>query len=364
VTRVVVALSGGVDSAVAAALLVEQGYEVVGIMMRLWSASERPLENRCCSSEAVDDARRVSQLLDIPFYLVNYEREFRERVVDYFLAEYGQGRTPNPCLACNRHIKFDLLLKRALSLDAEYLATGHYCRVRYEAGRYHLLRGVDGLKDQSYMLHVLGQEQLAHVLFPLGDFTKEQVRALAAERGLPVAEKAESQDLCFVPTGDYRPFLRASRPEALVPGAVVDVTGRELGRHEGLALYTIGQRHGLGSVTGGQRPAEAGSADPLYVVGLDHVHNTVILGQGDALLRDHLIVREPTFVAGHPPVGRMRVSAKVRYRSPDTPATVSMLQDGRVLVTFDQPQRAITPGQAVVFYQGDEVLGGGLIALE
>ena len=245
-TRAVVALSGGVDSAVAAALLVEQGYDVVGVMMRLWTAGERPLENRCCSAEAVDDARRVARILDIPFYLVNYERQFRDHVVDYFLDEYARGRTPNPCLACNRHIKFDLLLKRALSLDAEYLATGHYCRISHSDGAYHLLRGVDRQKDQSYMLHVLGQEQLRHVLFPLGNLTKEQVRSLAAERGLPVAEKAESQDLCFVPSGDYRPFVRESRPGSQLSGPIIDTDGQP-GRpsRRSRGLYQLASAMGL-----------------------------------------------------------------------------------------------------------------------
>ena len=258
VTRVVVALSGGVDSAVAAALLVEQGYDVVGVMMRLWTAGERPLENRCCSAEAVDDARRVADLLDIPFYLINYERQFQLQVVDYFLEEYSRGRTPNPCLACNRFIKFDLLLRRALALDAKYLATGHYCRIEPGPRGFRLLRGVDLKKDQSYMLHVLGQGQLPHILFPLGELTKDQVRSVAAERGLPVAEKAESQDLCFVPAGDYRAILRESRPQAMVPGTVEDTLGNQVGTHQGLPQYTVGQRHGLGRrAAAGRPPASA-----------------------------------------------------------------------------------------------------------
>ncbi len=359
--RVVVALSGGVDSAVAAALLVEQGYEVVGIMMRLWTSGERPLENRCCSAEAVDDARHVAQLLDIPFYLVNYEEAFRVHVVDYFLDEYGRGRTPNPCLACNRNIKFRLLLERALSLDAEYLATGHYCRIQQAGGRYHLLRGVDLRKDQSYMLHILGQAQLAHILFPLGQLTKDQVRALAAERGLPVAEKAESQDLCFTPTGDYRPFLTESKPESLVPGPILDAQGNQVGEHRGLPLYTIGQRHGLGLASNNKRPSGGGDVEPLFVVHLDPERNALVVGQDDSLWRRELTVDRATFVSGESPAGQLRVSAKVRYRSPETPATVDVLGDGRLRVCFDQPQRAITPGQAIVFYHGDEVLGGGVI---
>jgi tRNA-specific 2-thiouridylase len=363
VTRVVVALSGGVDSAVAAALLVEQGYDVVGVMMRLWSAGERPLENRCCSAEAVDDARRVADLLDIPFYLVNYERQFQSQVVDYFLEEYTRGRTPNPCLACNRFIKFDLLLKRALALDAQYLATGHYCRIAPGPRGFRLLRGVDLRKDQSYMLHVLGQDQLSHVLFPLGELTKDQVRSLAAERGLPVAEKAESQDLCFVPTGDYRQILRESRPKAMVPGPVEDTLGNQVGVHHGLPEYTVGQRHGLGLKNGGRLSVGIGDVDPLYVVRLEPDRNVLVVGGGEDLWHREVAVVDPIFVSGDMPAEGTRVTAKVRYRSPESPATLHKLTGGRLVVLFDEAQRAVTPGQAIVFYEGDIVLGGGIISV-
>lgn len=362
-TRVVVALSGGVDSAVAAALLVEQGYEVVGVMMRLWAAGERPLENRCCSAEAVDDARRVADLLDIPFYLVNYERQFQSHVVDYFLEEYSRGRTPNPCLACNRFIKFDLLLKRALALDAQYLATGHYCRVQSGPAGFRLLRGVDRKKDQSYMLHVLGQDQLAHVLFPLGEMTKEQVRSVAAERGLPVAEKAESQDLCFVPAGDYRTVLRESRPQAMVPGLVEDTSGHHVGSHRGLPQYTVGQRHGLGLKGGGKRSAGVRDADPTYVVRLEPDRNVLVIGGDGELWRREVAVVDPTFISGELPAEGTRVTAKVRYRSPESPAGLLHVAPDRLVALFDEAQRAVTPGQAIVFYQGDEVLGGGIISI-
>jgi tRNA-specific 2-thiouridylase len=363
VTRVVVALSGGVDSAVAAALLVEQGYDVVGVMMRLWTAGERPLENRCCSAEAVDDARRVADLLDIPFYLINYEKQFQSQVVDYFLEEYSRGRTPNPCLACNRFIKFDLLLKRALALDAQYLATGHYCRIMPGPEGFRLLRGVDMKKDQSYMLHVLGQQQLSHILFPLGELTKDHVRSLAAERGLPVAEKAESQDLCFVPTGDYRAILRASRPESMVPGFVEDTGGNYVGMHQGLPQYTVGQRHGLGLKNGSRWTNGAGDVDPLYVVRLEPERNVLVVGGGEELLHREVTVVNPTFVSGELPAEGMRVSAKVRYRSPESPATLGRVVGDRLAVVFDEAQRAVTPGQAIVFYQGQEVLGGGIISM-
>jgi len=345
----------------AAALLVEQGYEVIGIMMRLWAAGDWPLENRCCSSEAVDDARRVAYLLDIPFYLVNYERPFRTHVVEYFLEEYARGRTPNPCLACNRHIKFGLLLERALSLDADYLATGHYCRIVRSNGHYRLLRGADRRKDQSYMLYMLGQKELAHLLFPLGDLNKEQVRSLAAQRGLPVAEKAESQDLCFTPTGDYRSFLNANRPDLLSPGPILDLDGNQIGMHKGLSFYTIGQRHGLGLGSSGRRLWAGNAPEPLYVLRLDPERNAVIVGREDALWRQELVASQASFVSGEKLARPVAVTAKVRYRSPEVPAIVEPLSDGRLRVRFQEPQRAITPGQAVVFYQGDEVLGGGII---
>ncbi len=361
-TRVVVALSGGVDSAVAAALLVEQGYDVVGVMMRLWSAGERPLENRCCSAEAVDDARRVADLLDIPFYLINYERQFQEHVVDYFLDEYTLGRTPNPCLACNRFIKFDMLLKRALALDARYLATGHYCRIVPGPAGFRLLRGVDPKKDQSYMLHILGQEQLGHILFPLGAMTKDQVRSVAAERGLPVAEKAESQDLCFVPAGDYRDMLRESRPQSMVPGPVEDSLGNQVGTHQGLPQYTVGQRHGLGLKGGSKSPSGLGDVDPLYVVRLDPGRNALIVGSNQELCHREVVVVNPTFVSGEAPADGTRVTAKVRYRSPEAPAILRRAEGARLVLEFDEAQRAVTPGQAIVFYSGEEVLGGGIIS--
>jgi tRNA-specific 2-thiouridylase len=363
VTRVVIALSGGVDSAAAAALLVEQGYDVVGVMMRLWSAGERPLENRCCSAEAVEDARRVADLLDIPFYLLNYERQFQAKVVDYFLEEYSRGRTPNPCLACNRSIKFDLLLKRALALDARYLATGHYCRIVEGASGFRLLRGVDRKKDQSYMLHVLGQDQLAHVLFPLGELTKDKVRSVAAQRGLPVAEKAESQDLCFVPGGDYRTMLRESRPQAMAPGPVEDSLGNKVGVHQGLPQYTVGQRHGLGLRSGGKPATGAGDADPLYVIRLAPERNALVVGGDKELWHSEVPVADAVFVSGESPLAGARVTAKVRYRSPESPATLQRVDGDRLVVLFDEAQRAITPGQAIVFYDGEEVLGGGIIGV-
>ena len=349
--RVVVAISGGVDSSVAALLLVEAGYEVIGMMMRLWSEpSSGGLSNRCCTPQSVDDARRVAALLNIPFYLLDYENQFKSGVVDYFVQEYGRGRTPNPCLACNREIRFTLLLQRALELGAG-LATGHYARVVEHDGRYHLLRGVDNAKDQSYVLHVLGQEQLAQVLFPLGMMTKPEVRDLARRRRLPVAEKAESQDLCFLANGDYASFVRAHAVAGLEPGPMLDQSGKVLGQHNGLVNYTVGQRHGLGLATG----------MPLYVIGIDAVQNAVIVGPQDSLLRQSLGVSETHFVAGEAPGADFRCEVRLRYKAREAPAMVSVLPGRRAHVVFDEPQRPVSPGQAAVFYSGDEVLGGGVI---
>ncbi len=360
-TRVAVAMSGGVDSAVAALLLVQQGYDVLGLMMRLWAEEDNDTSgqgsqraNRCCPPQGVEDARRVAQLLDIPFYLLNYEREFKAAVVDPFVGEYAAGRTPNPCLACNRHIKFGLLLERARSLGADLLATGHYARIAQGEGRYRLLyrllKSADRRKDQSYVLYMLGQRELGQLLFPLGDLTKAEVRGRAAQAGLPVGEKPESQEICFVGDEGYHPFLSRQAPASVRPGPIVDAAGRVLGQHQGLAFYTVGQRHGLGLATG----------EPLYVLRLDPAHNTLAVGPEEALGQQELLAGQVSFVAGYaPPVSR--VTAKVRYKAPEAPGTLLPLDEGRVRLVFDQPQRAITPGQAAVFYQGEEVLGGGII---
>jgi tRNA-specific 2-thiouridylase len=352
-TRVVVAMSGGVDSSTAAALLVEEGHEVIGIMMRLWAeGGEGGATNRCCSPEAVEDARHVCQILDIPFYLINYEKDFKHHVVDYFISEYANGRTPNPCLACNRHIKFGLLLRRALSLDTQYLATGHYARIRQATGHYLLLKGVDRRKDQSYALYMLNQEELAHLHFPLGDYTKNEVRAIARERGLPVAEKAESQELCFVHDNDYRRFLRTYAPETIKPGPIVDTAGRVIGQHKGLPFYTIGQREGMGIA----------APEALYILEMDTVRNTIVAGTRAELGRRELIAHQVSFISGKAPASPMRVAAKIRYKAVEAKATLNLVDEDTVALTFVEPQRDITPGQGVVFYQGEVVLGGGIIA--
>ena len=340
-------MSGGVDSSVAAALLVEEGYEVIGVMLRLWSEGE----NRCCPAEAVADARRVAGQLGIPFYLVNYEAEFRHHVVEPFIAEYQRGRTPNPCLACNQTIRFGRLLHQAQALDAQWLATGHYARIDQVGGRYRLRRGVDPDKDQSYFLYMLGQEQLRQVLFPVGVYCKAEVRELARRRGLSVAIREESMDLCFVTDGDYRSFLVRHAPETVRPGPVLDTSGREIGQHQGLPFYTVGQRRGIGIAR----------REALYVISLDAARNALIVGPARELGRRALLAEQVRYVAGAPPHSPVRVRAKIRYQATLVEATWVPLPGEKARVEFDIPLRDITPGQAVVAYQGDEVLGGGII---
>ncbi len=355
--RVVVAMSGGVDSSVAAALLVEQGYEVVGMMMRLWSepggGNGAPVANRCCTPDQVADARRVADRLNIPFYLLDAKEYFRRTIVRFFLDEHARGRTPNPCIECNRHIRFTYLLQQALALDAGFLATGHYARIRRtEAGRQ-LLQGVDESKDQSYVLHMLTQEKLAHVLFPVGEYTKTEVRELARKFGLPVAGKHDSQDLCFLSDGDHRRFLR-EYGAALKPGPIMDGNGRVLGQHDGLSFYTIGQRKGLGIV----------SPEPFYVLRKDTRQNTLIVGPRDALGRWELTAQEVNWLSGAPPAGPLEVQAKIRYKAKGVEAMVTDVGNGRVHLRFQKPVFGITAGQGVVFYAGDICLGGGIITEE
>jgi tRNA-specific 2-thiouridylase len=351
--RVVIAMSGGVDSSLAAALLVEQGYDVVGIMLRLWSAGDngtRPT-NRCCALDAQYDAERVAELLGIPFYVINVADEFKRHVVDYFSAAYTAGRTPNPCVECNRHIRFDLLLRRALALGADYLATGHYVRVLSQEDHFLLLRGVDRHKDQSYVLHVLGQRELARARFPLGMYTKEEVRAMAEERSLPVAQRRDSQDLCFIADRDYHTFFSKHAATALRPGPIIDTKGRVIGEHSGLACYTIGQRKGIG----------VSAPERLYVLELDPEHNTLIVGTADELGRDACLARCLNWVAGAPPAASFRALAKIRYKARDAAVTVQVTGGESANVQFEHPQRDITPGQAIVLYRDEIVLGGGTI---
>jgi tRNA-specific 2-thiouridylase len=348
---VIVAMSGGVDSSVAAALLKEQGYDVVGIMLKLWSDGESGRANRCCTPADVDAARAIANQLAIPFYLINIADSFKATVVDYFVDEYAAGRTPNPCLICNRQIRFELLLNRALSLGAQYLATGHYARVREVNGQYQLLRGVDPQKDQSYVLSVLGQKELAHALWPLGDMTKPQVRELAQKFKLSVAEKVESQDLCFLANGDYRDFLTRHAPAGSIhPGEIRDTSGKVLGEHQGLPFYTIGQRKGIGLA----------ASEPLYVIALDAADNAVIVGTKHELGRRDCTARDMHYVSGLHPIEPFRASAKIRYKAREAAVTVRP-QGKRVQIEFDELQRDITPGQGLVLFDGDIVVGQGFI---
>jgi tRNA-uridine 2-sulfurtransferase len=356
--RVIIAMSGGVDSSVAAALLVEQGYDVIGVMLRLWVEPAEDLQaasNKCCSLEAVHDARAVAERLGIPFYVINAERPFKDHVVDHFINDYGAGRTPNPCLACNRHIRFGYLLNYARSMGARHLATGHYAQVRQNAaGQYELWRGADRAKDQSYVLHVLGQAGLAQALFPVGVYTKPEVRGLAAARGLPTASRAESQDLCFVADGDYRRFLRDWAPEAVSPGPILNRAGRQLGTHRGLPYYTIGQRSGLG----------IGAPQPLYVLALDRTRNALVVGTAEELGARRLLATGVNWLDDKAPPPDLAIEVQIRYHATPARANVAPLADGAngvVEVYFEEPVRDITPGQAAVFYAGDRCLGGGLI---
>lgn len=345
-------MSGGVDSSVAAALLQKQGHRVTGMMLRLWSESGHEEDNRCCAPDAMALARRVAGRLDIPFYVADARDVFRAVVVQDFLEGYAAGRTPNPCLICNRVVRWEFLFEQARALGADFLATGHYARLRSAPdGRVELLRGVDVEKDQSYVLHVIPQEKLRQALFPLGEYTKAQVRALADAWGLPTARRADSQDLCFLAGGDYRDFLRRHAPEAARPGPILDRQGRALGRHEGLAFYTIGQRKGLG----------LGGGEPLYVLEKDVANNALIVGPEAQLGRTSLLCGPVHWTSGRVPDGPFHALVQARYRARPAGAWITPGERDQARVRFDAPQRDLTPGQAAVFYDGDLVIGGGVI---
>jgi tRNA-specific 2-thiouridylase len=353
---VVVAMSGGVDSAVTALVLRERGYRVVGMNMRLFDPPDGSGHiNPCCSIDAMEDARASCQAIDIPFYPMSMQAEFQAEVIGRFVDEYASGRTPNPCLECNRHVKFRHLIAKARALGAAHLATGHYARIEQDTqGRFHLLRAVDDTKDQSYVLHTMSQEQLAFVRFPLGRLRKTEVRELARGFGLPVAEKAESQEICFVGKGSYAQFVSERRPGLTDPGPIVNTRGEQLGEHRGLLHYTIGQRKGLGIA----------AAEPLFVLRLEPADNRLVVGTRDDMGFAALIAERVTFTTDCWPEQVIDCQAMVRYRGTPYPATVEPLEPGRVRVRFSAPEQrpqAVAPGQAVVFYRGDEVLGGGTI---
>jgi tRNA-specific 2-thiouridylase len=349
---VVVAMSGGVDSSVAAALLKQRGFNVIGVTLQIWP-SDTPTEGQgCCSLDAVEDARRVANLLGIPHYVLNMREEFERSVIADFLEEYSRGRTPNPCIRCNEQVKFSALLRKAQALGADRLATGHYARIgRDPAGRFTLLKAADPRKDQSYVLYMLGQAELARLEFPLGEMAKKDARTVAREMGLPVWRKPDSQEICFVGTGGHRAFLAQRRPETAVPGDILDTSGRRLGTHGGAAGFTIGQRKGIG----------VAAAEPLYVVDIDTERNIITVGPWQELLATSARVSAVRWVSGVPPTGPIAVTCKVRYNMREVPATVWPLPAGEWELEFVTPERAPTPGQAAVFYEGETVLGGGTI---
>lgn len=352
--RVVVGMSGGVDSATGAALLNQHGHEVIGVGLKLTGEGSNGDASACCGLRGLEDARRVAHRIGIPFYVMNCVADFEREVISYFCRTYGRGRTPNPCVACNRRVKFPALLRAAEAVDADFVATGHYARVVRKADNVavELRRGADRSKDQSYFLHSLSRRQLSRVIFPLAEMTKGRTRRTARSLGLPVWEKPATQDACFLGERDYRHFLREKSPHAFAPGPIVSTRGEVLGRHEGIACFTIGQRKGLGLAR----------REPLYVVGIDASSNRVIAGSREDVGTRRLIVERVNWIAPDAPPPHMRAQVQVRYRHKASPATMTRVDDGRVEVGFDRPQHAPAPGQSAVFYRGEIVLGGGIIA--
>lgn len=352
---VVVGMSGGVDSSVTAYLLKEQGYNVIGVTMQIWQdegVAARELEGGCCGLSAVDDARRVAQSLGIPYYVMNFRDEFQKKVIDYFIAEYKKGRTPNPCIACNKYLKWEALLQRSMEIGADYIATGHYARViQLENGRYTVKESAAVKKDQTYVLFNLSQEQLKHTLMPVGDYDKDHIREIAEKIGLGVAHKSDSQDICFVPDHDYVGFIERETGIKCEPGNFVDEAGNILGKHKGIENYTIGQRKGLG----------ISSSSPLYVKKIDVENNAVVLGDGDSIFSDTIYIEDVNLMAVEKMDGPRKLTGKVRYSHPGAECIATPMPDGTIECKFTEKQRAVTPGQALVLYENDYIFGGGWI---
>lgn len=353
--KVVVGMSGGVDSSVAAYLLKEQGYDVTGVTMQIWQSEEQAIledNGGCCGLSAVDDARRVAGQIGIPYYVMNFRREFKEKVIDYFTSEYQKGRTPNPCIACNRYIKWESLYERARAIGADYIATGHYARIeQLENGRFAIRNSVTAAKDQTYALYNLTQDQLEHTLMPIGSYTKDEVRKIANDIGLNVAYKKDSQEICFIPDNDYAGYIKRETGYIDVPGNFIDTAGNVLGRHQGIIHYTVGQRKGLGIALG----------RPMFVVAVKPDTNEVVLGSNDEVFGRTLYANHLNFMGEDHFEEGEAVTAKIRYSHGGAEARLHMVNADTVEVTFTEPVRAITPGQAAVFYKGEVVVGGGII---
>ena len=353
--KALIAMSGGVDSSLAAKLMIEKGFECIGCTMRLYHNEDAGIEQSrtCCALDDVEDARSVAYKLGMPFYVFNFTQDFRETVIRKFIESYEKGITPNPCIDCNRYMKFDKLLERAKVLGCDYIATGHYARIEEQDGKYVLKKALDETKDQTYVLYSFTQDQLAHVQFPLGNLRKTDVRSIAEQSGFVNADKPDSQDICFVPNGDYAHVIELHTGTESVQGNFVDTNGKILGRHKGIIHYTLGQRKGLG-ISGGE---------PLYVCKICPESGDVVLGGNEELFSKDAEVGEFNWISGSSPKEAFRCKAKIRYRQPEQWATVTPIGEDTVHITFDEPQRAITPGQAAVLYDGDIVLGGGTIAI-
>lgn len=353
--KVVIGMSGGVDSSVAAYLLKKQGYEVIGATMQIWQDEDintKEDNGGCCGLSAVDDARRVANDLDIPYYVMNFKKEFKEKVMDYFVDEYIHGRTPNPCIACNRYVKWESLLNRSLEIGADYIATGHYAQIeKLPNGRFALKKSATAAKDQTYALYNLTQYQLEHTIMPVGQYTKDEIRQIAKDLGFRVANKPDSQEICFIPDNNYARFIEENTDTLLPEGNFVDLEGNIIGKHKGITHYTVGQRKGLNLSMG----------HPVFVTEIRTDTNEVVIGNAEDVFANKLIANHINYMAIEDLKGKMQVTAKIRYSHQGDLCTIEKLEDGSVLCTFQEPQRAITPGQAVVFYDGEYVVGGGTI---